>query len=327
MRGSAYAVPAAALPFVVAATGGRVRVATERLVRGTGLTDAGYDALAERIDSVLAGRPAASVPEIRALLGGAAPERREALQRTVALMAAQARLVRAERRGGWRSDSYGVRPVGRMVRPPAGAARAGRRTGRAGPLYLSAFGPATAADLAWWSGWPRREAAAALVGLGDELVSVRLTSQDGEPAAAVCLAAELPGCRSADPDASRGVRLLPVWDSYLMGYADRRRLLRDEDRPWVYDASGNATSVVLVDGTVAGVWEHEGGPGEVLTVRVAPLRPGGAAWWDGVERAASELSAAVGAVSLRVERAARPGPLAAGARNAFLAPIRLGGAP
>jgi hypothetical protein len=122
------------------------------------------------------------------------------------------------------------------------------------------------------------------------------------------------------------VRLLPVWDAYLMGYVDRARLVQPEHRPWVYDKAGNATSVVLVDGLVAGVWEHEGdGPGAPFTVRVAPLQVAGPRWWDAVERAAEGLAAAVEASELRFERASRPGPLAQGARNAFLAPIRLAG--
>jgi hypothetical protein len=103
-------------------------------------------------------------------------------------------------------------------------------------------------------------------------------------------------------------------------------LVQPEHRPWVYDKAGNATSVVLVDGLVAGVWEHEGdGPGAPFTVRVAPLQVAVSRWWDAVERAAEGLAAAVEASGLRFERASRPGPLAQGARNAFLAPIRLAG--
>jgi Winged helix DNA-binding domain len=139
------------------------------------------------------------------------------------------------------------------------------------------------------------------------------------------LSDELAALRSTDPDGARGVRLLPVWDAYLMGYSDRRRFLAEPDRPWVYDKSGNATSVVLVDGLVAGVWEHAGGPGETFTVRVAPLVEPDDRWWSGVEVAAAALASAVGAARLELALVPRPGPLAEGARNAFLAPIRLGG--
>jgi hypothetical protein len=82
--------------------------------------------------------------------------------------------------------------------------------------------------------------------------------------------------------------------------------------------------LVAVDGVAAGVWElAEAGDGEVA-VRVAPFSGAGPAWWSGVEEAAARIATMLGASAVRVERAERPGPLADGARNAFLAPIRLG---
>ncbi len=325
MRGSAYTVPVDVLPVVVGATGATVRTGMVRLVRAAGLPDVDYAGLADRIEAALSGRPAATLPEIRALLGDTAPPRREALQYAVTLMTAEARLVRAERRGGWRSDSYGyARWADRFPAPlqPAEPAQARVALAR---WYLRAFGPATSEDLRWWAGWPARDASAALAGLAAELVRVGLIDPSGRPVEAYALADELAALRDADPDSARGVRLLPVWDAYLMGYADRRRLLAEGDRPWVYDKSGNATSVVLVDGMVAGVWEHAGGPGEAFTVRVAPLTERDGRWWSSIEAAAEGLADAVGAVRLELQRAPRPGPLSAGARNAFLAPIRLGG--
>jgi hypothetical protein len=323
MRGSAYAVPLDVLPAVVGATGAPVVTATARLVRAAGLLDADYAGLADRIEDALVGRRPATVPEIRALLGDAVPPRREALQYAVALMAAEARLVRAERRGGWRSDSYGyarwadcfAAPL-RPVEPAAARVALAR-------WYLAAFGPATREDLRWWAGWPARDATAALHGLASELARVELVDPAGAPAEGYLLADELPALRSTDPVAAHGIRLLPVWDAYLMGYADRRRLLAEPDRPWVYDKSGNATSVVLVNGVVTGVWEHTGGPGEAFTVRVAPLAEPDRPWWAGVEAAAEALAEAVGAARLEFDRVPKPGPLADGARNAFLAPIRL----
>jgi len=95
-----------------------------------------------------------------------------------------------------------------------------------------------------------------------------------------------------------------------------------------HDRAGNGTSVVLLDGVAAGVWELEhasGPPGGSLTVRVAPFGPVLVSRWAEVEDAATRVAAAIGADELRVERAPQPGPLADGARNAFLAPIRLGG--
>ncbi len=326
MRGSNYVVPTAALPFVVAATGPSTAAANARIVRQCGVSDSERDVLADRITDVLAGRSPATVAEIRELLGGVVPGRREALQRIVAMMAAQARLVRAQPRGGWRSDTYTYTPWTDWLGAPLAEPEPAQGRIELARWYLRAFGPATAADLRWWAGWNARDTAAALAALSAEVTEVSLNAQDAPAAVAYLPSEQEPALRATEPDSARGVRLLPVWDAYLMGYTDRARLVAEQDRPWVYDKAGNATSVVLVDGMVAGVWEHEGdGPGAPLTIRWSPLRPRRAGWWSAIERSAAELATAVGASNLQLEHAPTPRPLAEGVRNAFLAPIRLAG--
>ena len=49
--------------------------------------------------------------------------------------------------------------------------------------------------------------------------------------------------------------LLADLDPYTMGFRGRARLLDNALHNFVYDRSGNATSVVLVGGRIAGVWD------------------------------------------------------------------------
>jgi hypothetical protein len=326
MRDSAYLQPRDALPVVLGATGGGGQAAFVRLVRASGLGDDQFAALADRVEALLAGRPPATVPELRELLGEHAPPRREALQYVVALMARQARLVRAEVRGSWRSDTYAYARWSDWLGGPAQPLEPAAARAQLAERYLRAYGPATAADLRWWAGWTARDAAAAVAALGERVRRVTLATGADGPAALV-LAEDRPALAACEPDSGRGVRLLPVWDAWTMGYADRRRLVAEADYPRVYDRAGNATSVVLVDGVAQGVWElgvAEGAAGTTLTVRVAPFGGALAPRWAEVEQAAARIRAAVGADGLRLERAGPPGALAEGARNAFLAPIRLG---
>lgn len=51
------------------------------------------------------------------------------------------------------------------------------------------------------------------------------------------------------------VNMLPSLDSYLMGYKDRERYLDREHYSYVFDRSGNATSTILLDGKVLGIWD------------------------------------------------------------------------
>ena len=51
------------------------------------------------------------------------------------------------------------------------------------------------------------------------------------------------------------VNFLPELDPHVMGYRDRHWYLDPQHRDLVFDRGGNATSVVLVDGRIAGVWD------------------------------------------------------------------------
>jgi DNA glycosylase AlkZ-like len=319
MRGSSYTVPVDLLGVVVGATediaGG---VALERILRYIGVDFATYADVSARIEELMAGQGPMTKGQIKSELGSEVPVRGDALNYVIAVMARECRVVRATVRGGWRSDSYSYalwqdwlgEPLERVEVEAARAALA--------RVYLHAYGPATLEDLRWWAGWKPPQARAAVAALGDELVEVDL---DG--AAALVLAAEFDALVGVDVAAGRGARLRPVWDAWLMGWQDRRRLVSDDRRPLIYDKAGNGTSVLLVDGCAAGVSELRVSKRDALTIQVAPFTR---VRWKDVEAAAERIATSVSASSLDLERAeTRPKPLSASsARNAFLSPIRLG---
>jgi hypothetical protein len=52
------------------------------------------------------------------------------------------------------------------------------------------------------------------------------------------------------------VRLLPYFDTFLLGHKDKDHLVVMEHRLSVYRTQGWIAPVVLVNGRVVGVWEH-----------------------------------------------------------------------
>ena len=88
--------------------------------------------------------------------------------------------------------------------------------------YLRAFGPATEADFAGWAGLPLRDVRAGLAAIGGELREVRLGNERG-------WTLRRPGRRAR----GRVVRLLPGWDTYLMGYRDRGFMAGESEWPRV----------------------------------------------------------------------------------------------
>jgi hypothetical protein len=66
------------------------------------------------------------------------------------------------------------------------------------------------------------------------------------------------------------VRLLPYFDSFLLGHRQREHLMALEHQPKVYRAQGWIAPMFLVDGRAAGVWEYAR-DGNRLLITVKPF--------------------------------------------------------
>ncbi len=163
-----------------------------------------------------------------------------------------------------------------VARPPAGTAVQSlvRR-------YLSAFGPATIADFAQFSLQPMSTARPAFEAMRDELVTH--TTIDGDELFDLRDAPDLP-----DPDTPAPPRLMGMWDSTLLAYRDRSRIIPDRYRSHVIRRNGDVLPTVLVDGRVAGVW-HTGPDG----IEIGALEPIDPDTWDALDHEARGLFGAL----------------------------------
>lgn len=128
--------------------------------------------------------------------------------------------------------------------------------------YLAAFGPATRADIAEWSGLRVRDLEPALDAL-EPLARFR-DERNRE-------LLDLPRAPRPGADTRAPVRFMPRFDNLILSHKDRTRVLADEHRGEVIEG-GWVKSTFLVDGFVAGTWEVEGG--RVVTQPFAPLPRG-----------------------------------------------------
>jgi hypothetical protein len=197
--------------------------------------------------------------------------------RVLTLIAAEGRMIRGHRRGGWSSGQFewflpqtwlqdgagpAASPAGGVDGPPgipgvgpnaglgtgldAGAARAelARR-------WLTAFGPALASDLQWWAGWTGTQAKAALAALP-------VTEVDLDGQAGIALADDL----KFPAEVPAVAALLPGLDPTPMGWQSRSWYLGPH-APLLFDRTGNIGPTVWWAGRVVGGWAQRAS-GEVV---------------------------------------------------------------
>ena len=144
--------------------------------------------------------------------------------------------------------------------------------------YLEGFGPASVRDIAQFAllKVPLIRAAVA----AQEAALVELAGPDGAPLF------DIPRGVIPDEDAPAPPRLLGMWDSVLLAYADRSRVVPAEYRRVIARSNGDTLPAILVDGFVAGVWRpvDDG-------IEATAFRRLAAADWDGIEAEARNLLA------------------------------------
>jgi hypothetical protein len=118
--------------------------------------------------------------------------------------------------------------------------------------HLRAFGPATADDIAAWTGAKTPPVRAAM----EKLDLEPLEDERGQRLF------DVPGAPRPEPDTEAPPRLLPAFDSVILAYApkNRARILHDEYKDRLYQrANLQWLPAILVDGMVAGTWSSKAG--------------------------------------------------------------------
>jgi hypothetical protein len=168
--------------------------------------------------------------------------RQSMVTRILLLLAAEGRVVRGRPRGSWVSGQYRWSVVGDWL--PGGVASWSLQDAQTELVrrWLAGFGPATMADVKWWTGLPMGQVRRAVAATG--AVEVDL---DGAPG--VVLPDDLDPVPAPEPWAA----LLPGLDPTTMGWAGRDFYLGPH-RPVLFDRNGNGGPTVWWDGRIVGGW-------------------------------------------------------------------------
>lgn len=167
-------------------------------------------------------------------------------------------LVRVPPSGTWeqrRADLFGVAED--LLGPPTATHVEGRKL--LVRRYLGAFGPATRADIANFTGLPLKMLDAVL-----ERLPLRTFASEKDDTLLDVRGAPLPPGDTPAP-----VRFLPTWDATLLVHARRTQILPEEYRSRIFNTKmPQSIGTFLVDGQVAGTWRYDG-----KRVSTSPFQP------------------------------------------------------
>ncbi|WP_406392464.1 winged helix DNA-binding domain-containing protein [Streptomyces sp. NBC_00887] len=151
--------------------------------------------------------------------------------------------------------------------------------------YLYAYGPATPARFARWLAAPRGWAGQLFDTLAGDGTIEEVAFEDSGTAWVTAGDTDFPAAPA------RGVRLLPYFDAFTIASFPRERLFPGAayERALAGGQAGNFP-VLLVDGTVAGVW-HQRRSGKRIAVTVEPLSVLGAAHLRALEEQVERVGA------------------------------------
>jgi hypothetical protein len=260
MRRTMFVVPADAVGVIDAACtraiAARERARLVKLVEDAGIAKAGarwvkkvevatLAALARR-GAALASELSQDVPELRQTILYGAGSKWETVQtvstRLITVLAADGSMIRGKPRGSWVSSQYRWYPPDAWLGAPVEDVPVDAARAELARRWLKSFGPGTAEDLKWWTGWTLGETRKALAGVG--AVQVGLDGGTG-----YVLAGDDAPAKASKP----WVALLPALDPTPMGWKEREWYLGPHT-PALVDRSGNIGPTVWCDGRIVGGW-------------------------------------------------------------------------
>jgi DNA glycosylase AlkZ-like len=134
--------------------------------------------------------------------------------------------------------------------------------------YLRGYGPATQQDFSLWSGLMAGDAKRAIENASSTIEQIEVEDMKGQ---FWILKEDIKTLDSIDPTERAPARLLPKFDSILLGHKDRARIIKDQHKKLVFKPKvGDIAATVLIDGQIAGTWKHTK-KGRALVVWIKPF--------------------------------------------------------
>ena len=118
--------------------------------------------------------------------------------------------------------------------------------------YIKSYGPVTENDIIWWLGITKGKVRSALDKLHSALKLIKVENIKHEY---MIHQQDIKKLFDIKEIGESTINVLPNLDPYIMGYKDRERYVDQSHYEYIFDRSGNATTTILLNGRVIGIWD------------------------------------------------------------------------
>lgn len=228
------------LRWMLQLTGERVKATMASRERQLGLNDKIFNKCNDIIVKALEGNKQLTRPELMSLLNKAGINTDEYRSGHIAIHAELDGLICS---GARRGNQFTYRLIDNVL-PETSSIDRDEALGKLALRYFTAHGPATIHDFAWWSGLTLTDVKRAI-----EIADKHLAFQELD-GLIYWFATDMPGPKSS----GKGIYLLPNYDEYTVGYANRDALAAAAGM----NARDNIlfSNVIVIDGKVKGTWKR-----------------------------------------------------------------------
>jgi len=250
VRTTVHVLPKDMIPTAFAATKMITEPASESYSRFLGITEKQYAETSRQIMELLKGKKGLTTKQIKQQLQTALN-----VSPIVNLMCDQGLLIRGAPEKGWKSNLHTYYLLSEYF-PDLEWNAISEKDARKAVVrqYLASFAPVTENDVSWWTGFLKSQVKQILGELRSEISYVTVPGIDKR---FIIPSQEKAALMATKTTGNHAVNILPNMDPYMMGYKDRERYIDSAHYNYAFDRAGNATTTILVDGKVIGVWDFE----------------------------------------------------------------------
>jgi len=250
VRTTVYVLPEDMIPAAFAATRTMSEPASQAYSRFLGVTEQQYREASKSILEILQGKRGMTTKQIRKAL-----ETSLNVSSIVNLMCDQGLLIRGAPERGWKSNLHTYYLFNEYF-PNMKLNEINEENARGTVIrwYLASFGPVTLDDIAWWTGFPKNQVRHVVESQQDKITYINISDSNKT---LLMLRQDETSLKLIRKEEKHVINMLPSLDPYMMGYKDRERYMNLEHRDYIFDRGGNATSSILLNGKIIGIWDFK----------------------------------------------------------------------